>query len=518
MVDSIVVLLSGVVIPIGLSLLRFIPWPAHLVTKFNAYFIYPPAFGSRHQSPILGIAHVPTRGQALFIAYLVAINVILCAAGINSRQPNAWAETTKGEILVYVSNRAGVLSFANVPLLILYAGRNNVLLWLTNWSHGTFLLLHRWVAWICTLQAILHSLIYLHQYSSSGDHASESKLAYWVWGAVGTIAMSVLLPTSTLPLRSKMYELFLAWHVVVSVFVVAACYLHIYHRFQRQWGYETWIFVAIAVWGFDRVMRLARLARNGVRTATVTVLDHDYVRVNVEGVSGNGHAYLYFPTATWRVWENHPFSIASATLPPRHDGHAATEKQRSTVDVEKHATRATSTSGQSDSIAADSHGSGQVLPTTIGLTFLLRLRSGLTRRIGSRTRLPVLVEASYGQHEDLSRYPLLIGIAGGVGITALVPLFRSHPGRTKLFWGTRSSAIVEDLHDTLAGVDKEIFVGKRMDVFHVLDHELADRSERAVIVVSGPSGMADEARMAVARLGRDKRKTSVRLVEESFSW
>ena len=504
--------------PVGLSLLRFVPWPAHLVTKFNAYFIYPPAFGSRHQSPIRGVAHVPTRGQALFIAYLVAVNVILCAAGISSRQPNAWMKTTKGEVLAYVSNRAGVLSFANVPLLILYAGRNNVLIWLTNWSHGTFLLLHRYVAWICTVQAIVHSLIYLHQYSSEGEHASESKLTYWIWGAVGTIAMSLMLPTSTLPLRSKVYELFLAWHVVLAVVVLAACYLHIYHRFARQWGYETWIFVAIAVWGFDRTMRFLRLARNGVRTATVTVLDEDYVRVNVEGVSGNGHAYLYFPTLTWRVWENHPFSITSTTLAPRHRGHAGIEKQGSTVDIEKHATRGTSTSGQSDSIAADSYGSEQALATKIGLTFHIRLQSGLTRRLGSRTRLPVLVESSYGQHEDLSRYPLLIGIAGGVGITALVPLLRSHPGRTKLFWGARSSAIVEDLEDTLAGVDKEVFIGKRMDVFHVLDQELGDRSERAVVVVCGPSGMLDHARMAVSRLGREKGKISVRLAEESFSW
>jgi len=53
------------------------------------------------------------------------------------------------EIAVYVSNRLGLLSFADLPLLMLYAGRNNILLWLTIWSHSTFLLLDRWVSYIC---------------------------------------------------------------------------------------------------------------------------------------------------------------------------------------------------------------------------------------------------------------------------------------------------------------------------------------------------------------------------------
>jgi hypothetical protein len=110
--------------------------------------------------------------------------------------------------------------------------------------------------------------------------------------------MSILLPTSILPLRKRLYELFLVWHIVVSILVVAGCYLHILYRFDRQWGCEVWILVAFAVWGFSRTMRLARLARNGLRTATVIVIDDDYIRVDVEGVSGNGHAYLYFPTLT----------------------------------------------------------------------------------------------------------------------------------------------------------------------------------------------------------------------------
>ncbi|KAL8733939.1 MAG: hypothetical protein Q9181_003390 [Wetmoreana brouardii] len=454
---------------------------------------------------------MPTRGQAFFVFYLVAINVILSAAGFKSRQPNAWypsASGSDGEIVSYLTNRLGVLSFANIPLLFLYAGRNNVLLWLTNWSHGTFLLLHRWLAWIATLQAVLHSAIYLQIYVHDGTHASESKLPYWVWGVVATLCMSILLPSSILPIRKNVYEFFLAWHVLLSIFVLAGCYWHILARFGRQWGYENWIYTAIGIWGFDRAMRLARLARNGVKTARVTVIDEDYIHVHVEDVSGSGHAYLYFPTLSWRVWENHPFSVASVVIPP---SDIRTGSFKHDADVEK---LGSSTDG-SDS---DSGKRRYRSLAKIGLTFLLRTKSGVTRQLRQHATLPVLVESAYGPHEDFSEYSLLVCIAGGVGITACVPYLRAHPGATKLFWGARSQGIIDAMAPSLVGVEQETYVGKRMNIAEVLPRALSDVTATAVVLVSGPSEMADEVRCVVSELGRQKEGIKVKLVEEAFSW
>lgn len=485
-----------------------------MASKFNAVFIDAPLFGNRHKQPIGKIVHVPTRGQALFIFYLFAINIILGAAGFRSKTPNAWFANVSSEIIGDLTNRMGVLSFANLPLVILYAGRNNILLWLTNWSHGTFLLLHRWLAFICTLQACLHSAIWLQIDLKAGIHASESKMAYWIWGAAATVAMAVLFPTSISPIRAKFYELFLAWHIILSVFIVAGCYLHMYYRFVHQWGYEIWIFAAMAVWGFDRILRVLKLARNGVKTASVTVIDDDYIRVDIEGVSGEGMAYLYFPTLTWRVWENHPFSVASTVLPSsehkaRHGSHAIT-------DIEKTGAHEPMVSKVSDS-GSETASMRKHIPKVVGLTFLVRTRGGLTSAIRSRTSLPVLVESPYGSHPDLSGYSLLIGIAGGVGITAVAPLVHHHLGRAKLFWGVRAPGIVAEMHEQLSGLDKEIFIEKRMNVLEVLERECVEK-EKIVVVVSGPAGMADEVRMAVNTLARSKRNLSIHLVEESFSW
>ncbi|KAL9024063.1 MAG: hypothetical protein Q9196_006789, partial [Gyalolechia fulgens] len=453
---GIVLLVSGAAIPIGFSLLRFIPFPAASASKFNAWFIDPPVLGSRHKRPIAGLFHMPTRGQAVFIFYLIAINVILSAAGYKSKQPNSWYPSvsgSEGEIISYVANRLGVLSFANIPLLFLYAGRNNVLLWLTNWSHGTFLLLHRWVAWIATLQAVLHSAIYLEVYLHKDTHASESKLPYWVWGVVATLCMALLLPTSILPIRKRFYESFLVWHVLLSIFVLVGCLWHILERFERQWGYENWIYTAIAVWGFERAMRLARLARNGLKTARVKIIDEDYIQVNIDDVTGSGHAYLYFPTLTWRVWENHPFSVASAVL-PQSERPVNFEHE---VDLEKMGC-------STDSSGSDSPERRHQSPARIGLTFLLRTKAGVTGQLRKHKTLPVLIESAYGPRDDLSEYSLLICIAGGVGITACLPYLRAHPNARKLFWGARSRGIIDAMAPSLVGVEQETFIGKRMNI------------------------------------------------------
>ncbi|KAF4982056.1 hypothetical protein FZEAL_2243 [Fusarium zealandicum] len=118
-----------------LSLLRLISLPASFTSRFNVIIIDPPLVGTRHATPLLNLAIVPTRGQALFIVYIVAINIILCAVGYRTIMAYAWYSSEWYQLTAYIANRTGVLSFANVALLILYSGRHNVLLRLTSWWH-----------------------------------------------------------------------------------------------------------------------------------------------------------------------------------------------------------------------------------------------------------------------------------------------------------------------------------------------------------------------------------------------
>jgi NAD(P)H-flavin reductase len=111
----------------------------------------------------------------------------------------------------------------------------------------------------------------------------------------------------------------------------------------------------------------------------------------------------------------------------------------------------------------------------------------------------------------------MIAIAGGVGIVTVLPLLRIHPGRSKLYWGLRTQGLLGALIDDLKGVDKEVFVGQRMDVRTVLEKEIGvDRGKGAVVVVSGPTALADEVRAVLCELGKEGGAWPVKLVDESF--
>lgn len=53
------------------------------------------------------------------------------------------------------------MAFANLPLLWLFGGRNNILIWATGWSFATYNIFHRHVARVATFQALAHATLYL---------------------------------------------------------------------------------------------------------------------------------------------------------------------------------------------------------------------------------------------------------------------------------------------------------------------------------------------------------------------
>ncbi|RGP78968.1 ferric-chelate reductase [Fusarium longipes] len=535
---GIILMVGTVAIPIVFSWLQYLPLPQSVVSSFYATCIEPPLFGKYHAVPVLGLGFVPTRGQGLFIALIWVINIVLCAAGYELRDPMSWYNSLDQQLVSYISNRVGLLSFVNLALTVLFSSRNNVLLWVTNWSYSTFVLVHRWIAVICMLQACLHSAIYLQIYldpaaMGKGAHDKEAKEQYWIWGIVATLSMVLLIPLSILPLRQRFYEAFLASHIVLALLAMIGCMLHIFYRYEWQWGYQTWVWIAFAFWIFDRFLaRPLRLMQHGIKRAQVTLIDEDYLRVVIPRVEAEGHVYLYFPSLTWRVWENHPFSVAGisskAHSPRRIESANGTDdgkeyKHDSTVtDLELR-------SGDSD---------------VSGLVVFVRRHGGVTSLLASASRLdrgiPVLVEGSYGSHASIIRpptaieYPNIICIAGGVGITGVLPYIDSRPsltglrGKRRLLWGVRTEPLVESVRSVISRItdtadggevwndfNVSISVGKRFDITSILEEELRSVNGGTIVAVCGPAGMADDVRMAVTELGRQG--AIVKLVEESFT-
>lgn len=152
-------MLSGGVVPIFCSITRFLPFPAVLASRFTALIIDAPAYRSERWRSIFGNGSALSRGQALFINYFWLLNILFLLSGYKISTDTTWWRSSSAELARQAANRAGMLSIANIALMILWAGRNSFVHYLTDWSPSTFVLLHRWLATISILQAAIHSLL-----------------------------------------------------------------------------------------------------------------------------------------------------------------------------------------------------------------------------------------------------------------------------------------------------------------------------------------------------------------------
>ena len=123
---------------------------------------------------------------------------------------------------------------------------------------------------------------------------------------------------SHLYFRRLAYETFLVLHILLAVFVITGCWYHVILNFGYNF-YDNRLYAACAVWFFDRLLCVLRIANNGVRRAIVIEIGADYERIDLQGVrwaSKAGYfAYAYSSALNLlRPWEKHPFSINSTAL------------------------------------------------------------------------------------------------------------------------------------------------------------------------------------------------------------
>lgn len=451
------------------------------------------------------------------------LNIVLSAVNYSHAQPHPWGLTPKDETLFYIGQRTGHFAFGLLPLLILFSSRNNFLLWITNWSYSTYILLHRWVARIFAIQAIVHSITLLVMYKGWGFFLTESAKPYWNWGIVATVLTCAMLILSHIYFRRLAYEAFLILHILLAIFVIVGCWYHVVLEFNHNF-YDNWLFAACAVWSFDRLLRVLRMAKNGARRAIVTEIGPDHVRIDVQGVrwaSRPGYvAFAYFPLLNpLRPWENHPLSINSTAL-FRSYKHALTPASTSPEQSLSDGGRDGEKWAGKVSEANEVHNTTATEGTT-GVTMIVRKTAGWTRLLKSHGRLLTLLDGPYplNPSSEILTCDHVLLIGGGIGITALIAWAQAHPN-VKLAWSVKlgAGALVQELDVVLKNIlDKEVVVGERLNIEALLRSEAQAGYGKVGVVVCGPEGMCDAVRSGVSGLGRGG-KTVFELEVDAYSW
>ncbi|GEQ68745.1 hypothetical protein JCM33374_g2413 [Metschnikowia sp. JCM 33374] len=365
-----------------------------------------------HHQKFLGILNflVPSRLESLILSGFFWLTFLFNALKIGWSAGNPVFVTRYAAILRYVSDRTGVIGTMLIPLLILTAGRNNFLQWFTRWKYSTFILYHRWIGRVVVALVFVHSMGYSMIYINRKTYLKSMKREFIIYGVVGTVAGGLICFQGLLFLRRKFYEVFLIIHIMMAVAFILGTWKHI-----ETESYMAWLFASIAIWSFDRFVRLVRMASFGVPKATVTLLADDCLRVVVPkpkywpSIPG-GHAWVYF-CHSWYFWQSHPFTFLDSTV-----------EQNKIVFI---------------------------LKTKKGATNYLTKK--LSKLPGKTCSVRVCVEGPYGEACSVKGHDNVVFVAGGNGIPGIFSecydlarrSVQNAKQRVKLVWVLREISTIE---------------------------------------------------------------------------
>jgi predicted ferric reductase len=492
----------------------------------------PALFGYSHSSPInrcwnIINMSVPTRLESLCILGYLILFFIFHFTSYHLFAENTRFPTYRQQLSRYLADRAGYMCMYQLPLVFLFAGRNNIMITATGWQFETFNAFHRWISRGMYIDAIIHAASYTVYEMAKGEFPDIYSEDYFIaWGLAAIVFGGIIMLFSHKYFRDRKHEIFLIFHwVFVSVFLVGVWW-HLADNDDNQWTYA-----CVAIWAFDRAARFFRIFLAGINSkADVKIYNNDVLKLKVDysniwSSKPGYHAYLSFLRLD-SFWESHPFTF-----------------YRSPVSGEENK-----------------------------LVFCIRKRKGMTKRLAATMeaqpnhskRIPVLIDGPYGCIYSLEKFQTAVLIAGGIGVTATFSYVErmKRSGSTKdqqvvFIWVIRTLNDIEWFRDEINyllsddNVDVQIFVtgsGQESDSSSLSDEKYEDKTETNslqslrskisygkpdldVVIYEfiknadstigfftcGPGGMNDKARASVAKhLGAGK--AAVEYFEESFAW
>lgn len=211
------------------------PKKKSIITRANRYLrkalINPALFTNgchSAQSFLLGIrVTIPTRIESIAIAIFLVINVIILFPNYRVFDDNTyWPNDMPIQLGRYIADRSGIIAFTQLPIIYLFAGRNNLLIFLTGWSYDRFTVAHKWISRTMFFNTMVHSLAYTwYPWHISGWdlYVYYAQDQYFQYGVAATVIGAFILWFAMPTFRRWSYEIFLVGHIVMVVGSLSAC-------------------------------------------------------------------------------------------------------------------------------------------------------------------------------------------------------------------------------------------------------------------------------------------------------
>ncbi|ODV78043.1 ferric reductase transmembrane component [Suhomyces tanzawaensis NRRL Y-17324] len=331
---------------------------------------------------------IPSRLETLILVGFLFVLIACLGANMTYHEGDPIFTNRREAMLRYLADRTGIVTTVLMPLLILFAGRNNFLQWFTLWNYATFIAFHRWVARAVFSMVVVHAVCFTIYEGSRYSHAVQQ--TYFKWGIIATVAGGIIMFQGMLFLRRRWYEMFLLIHIIMAALFIGGAWIH-----TDELGYVWFYYATSAVWVFDRAVRLGRIFSFGFPDARVFLLADETLKVKVpkpkywKSIPG-GHAFIHFLRPSC-FWQSHPFTFIDS------------------IEDENTITLYCKVKG------GVTHGLYQYLAT----------------HPGRSTHIKVALEGPYGAPSPVSRYDTSVFIAGGNGIPGIYSEIHNLATRSK---------------------------------------------------------------------------------------
>ncbi|ORY16431.1 ferric reductase like transmembrane component-domain-containing protein [Clohesyomyces aquaticus] len=514
-----------------------------------------PLFRKRHNqlfqiSAAIDNGTLPGRWHTIILTIYILSNVAYCLA-------LPWDRPESASVVAALRGRSGTLSALNLVPTVIFALRNNPLIWLLKISYDDFNLMHRWAARITIVEAIVHTLCWLVNTADGGGLAAVAKelrtQESYGWGMVATVLFLFIFIQACSPLRHAFYETFLGIHKLSVMGALIGTILHLQKHKLPQFP---WLQAVFILWGLEYFCRAFRIFWFNFKPGKVT-------QITIEAMPGEAvritafmtkpwtprpgcHVHMYLPTISGLA--SHPFSVAWSPNQNHILNSSDSKSEKSSLSLPSN------TSDLKKSVAPSAP------PRSTQISLICRARTGLTRSMYERAcKSPKetfhtwgMLEGPYGTHQSLDSYGTVVLFAGGVGITHQVmyikQLLEGFQNKTTctqkilLVWQVPDSECLEWVRPwmdeilrmksrkkvlrvmlfisrpkkPLSNISESVrMIPGRCDFKTIVQKEFEDRVGAMVVQCCGSGGFADDVRAAV----RPKiEEGSVEYIEEAFTY